>query len=131
LTVTSRMQDVKDHDLPTSTRSHPGPSFKAQRGSKLLRLAGCTILLFFCGLYATQFSTSDFGPQGVSFLLYDADADLCPQVDMLFPEVNGELWKTIGQDMRTEEFKNQAVDWLAGAVRVECVFVYSFGLCFG
>ncbi|KAK7449290.1 hypothetical protein VKT23_013433 [Stygiomarasmius scandens] len=112
------MQDVKNHDLPTSTRSH-GPSFNARRSSKLLRLAGCTILLFFCGLYATQFSTSDFGPQGVSLFLHDADMDLCPQVDMLFPEVSGELWKSIGQDMRTEEFKKQAVDWLAGAVRVE------------
>ncbi|THU98459.1 carboxypeptidase S [Dendrothele bispora CBS 962.96] len=38
---------------------------------------------------------------------------------MLFPKVNVDLWSRIGEDMRTDAFKVQAVDWLAGAVRVE------------
>ncbi|KAA1468874.1 carboxypeptidase S [Dentipellis sp. KUC8613] len=46
------------------------------------------------------------------------DEELCPQVDALYPDNNGELWKSLGDALQTDEFRGRAVDWLGGAVRI-------------
>ncbi|KAH8116277.1 hypothetical protein DFH11DRAFT_1199323 [Phellopilus nigrolimitatus] len=43
---------------------------------------------------------------------------LCPQVEQLLPERNKALWDAVGDQFGTDAFKEKAVDWLGGAVRV-------------
>ncbi|KAG5647466.1 hypothetical protein DXG03_009397 [Asterophora parasitica] len=42
----------------------------------------------------------------------------CAQSDVLIPEKNGDLWRSLSVTFGTEDFKKRAVDWLGGAVRV-------------
>ncbi|KAH8116276.1 carboxypeptidase S [Phellopilus nigrolimitatus] len=43
---------------------------------------------------------------------------LCPQVEQLLPERNKVLWDAVGERFGTDAFKEKAIDWLSGAVRV-------------
>ncbi|KAJ7281792.1 hypothetical protein C8J57DRAFT_1298553 [Mycena rebaudengoi] len=42
----------------------------------------------------------------------------CPQVDVLLPKRDAELWERVGDLIGTDDFKTKAINWLAGAVRV-------------
>lgn len=44
--------------------------------------------------------------------------DLCPQADRLFPEANSELWKNLSSQVSSDSFKEKAIAWLGGAVRI-------------
>lgn len=43
---------------------------------------------------------------------------LCPQADELFPVKNKAVWEAFGKRLVTDEFKNKAIAWLSGAVRI-------------
>ncbi|KAF8998623.1 carboxypeptidase S [Hymenopellis radicata] len=43
---------------------------------------------------------------------------MCPQVGAVYPEKNAELYNAMSNVIGTEAFKDKAIDWLAGAVRV-------------
>ncbi|KAI0820814.1 carboxypeptidase S [Trametes gibbosa] len=48
----------------------------------------------------------------------DASAELCPQAHAVVPKKNGELWTSLGKAFGTDTFKERAVEWLGGAIRV-------------
>ncbi|KAJ4490443.1 hypothetical protein J3R30DRAFT_3279023 [Lentinula aciculospora] len=43
----------------------------------------------------------------------------CPQVEPLIPQINHILWTAIGEEINTNSFKANAIDWLSGAIQVE------------
>ncbi|THH01774.1 hypothetical protein EW145_g6858 [Phellinidium pouzarii] len=43
---------------------------------------------------------------------------LCPQVEQLLPDKNKVLWSELGEQFDSLNFKEKAINWLAGAVRV-------------
>jgi len=45
--------------------------------------------------------------------------NLCTQPSPLFPKAHEELWKELQDGLEKEEFQNKAVEWLAGAVKVQ------------
>ena len=51
---------------------------------------------------------------------YDS-AQTCPQADEVKPSTHAALWRELGEQIGTEEFKLKAVDWLGGAVRIPYV----------
>ena len=42
----------------------------------------------------------------------------CPQADILIPEKNGQVWSELNVKIGSAAFKQTAIDWLAGAVRI-------------
>ncbi|KAH7879032.1 carboxypeptidase S [Lentinula edodes] len=50
---------------------------------------------------------------------------LCSQYDVLVPK--NLLWNTVGEVVGTEEFKDRAVNWLAGAIRIPTESYDDFG----
>jgi hypothetical protein len=60
---------------------------------------------------------------GPGFLLDSAASTegLCPQVPALYPSKNGELFGNVTQLYGTEAYKQRAISWLSGAVRVPYV----------
>ncbi|KAF5336103.1 hypothetical protein D9611_006330 [Ephemerocybe angulata] len=42
----------------------------------------------------------------------------CPQVDALRPSKHQEVWSEVTKEIHTEDFRNQAVQWLSGAVQI-------------
>jgi Gly-Xaa carboxypeptidase len=75
-----------------------------------LRLVGLAAILL---LAASQFAS----PIRHYSQYYQTNTDgPCSQSAVLNP--TNPLWKSIGEIIHTNAFKNRAVDWLAGAVRI-------------
>ncbi|KDR80513.1 hypothetical protein GALMADRAFT_60610 [Galerina marginata CBS 339.88] len=56
---------------------------------------------------------------GYKDLLFgQSSASGCPQVDVVIPEKNLNLWNGLNDKISTPEFQQSAIDWLGGAVRV-------------
>ena len=45
-------------------------------------------------------------------------AKLCPQSSALYPKHHEQVWKSLGHDFEKKTFKEKAVVWLQGAVRI-------------
>ena len=45
-------------------------------------------------------------------------AKLCPQSSALYPKHHEQVWKRLGHDFEEKTFKEKAVVWLQGAVRI-------------
>ncbi|KAI5832984.1 carboxypeptidase S [Schizophyllum commune Tattone D] len=43
---------------------------------------------------------------------------ICPQADVLYPEVNKALWEEVAVELNTESFQNKALDWMRGAIQI-------------
>lgn len=52
------------------------------------------------------------------FVSDNASAPTCPQVDALTPQKNSDLWNELNDKISTSSFKQSAIDWLGGAVRI-------------
>ena len=53
------------------------------------------------------------------FLSYNrSPIQLCPQAEELLPLENRDVWNELGQTFKSPEFRQRAVDYLGGAVRV-------------
>ena len=50
-----------------------------------------------------------------------SSSDICPQADVLFPVRNKAVWDAFGSQLDTDDFKDKAIEWLGGAVRVKYV----------
>lgn len=44
--------------------------------------------------------------------------ELCPQTKALVPSKHKELWEMVGASYDSPEFKDKAVEWLGGAVKI-------------
>ncbi|KAF5375364.1 hypothetical protein D9615_008006 [Tricholomella constricta] len=90
----------------------PSPPARQPKRNTLARklLVSLGILLY--GAYVwncTQAIRSKPVAEGVS---------RCAQSDVLVPEKNGVLWRSLGATFGTGKFKAKAIDWLGGAVRI-------------
>lgn len=47
-----------------------------------------------------------------------AKEELCPQAEPLVPSKHKGLWDSVGSSYDSPEFKDKAVEWLGGAVRI-------------
>ena len=52
-------------------------------------------------------------------IAYHASDSACPQVDVLVPSQNYELWTTLGDNISTDKVKDRAIAWLSGAIQVK------------
>ncbi|KAJ8521566.1 hypothetical protein ONZ45_g1729 [Pleurotus djamor] len=77
---------------------------------------GLCTLLFFAGYVLVS-----HGPVHLDRLFLRKpghDSSQCYQASELIPATNAEVWTGMGSTIDTEAFKTQAINWLAGAVRV-------------
>lgn len=51
-------------------------------------------------------------------LNHRATAKLCPQSSALYPQHHEQIWMSLGHDFKENTFKERAVAWLQGAVRI-------------
>lgn len=47
-----------------------------------------------------------------------SNAQICPQVEPLYPTKHAELWTSLGDTFGSSAFKDRAIGWLSGAVQV-------------
>jgi hypothetical protein len=82
-------------------------------GLLALLTAVLTSALRFVGLPSSSaFFLSSIG------LDHRATAKLCPQSSALYPKHHEEVWTNLGNDFKEKAFKEKAVAWLQGAVRI-------------
>ncbi|KAK0194169.1 hypothetical protein F5146DRAFT_423415 [Armillaria mellea] len=68
-------------------------------------------------------SLSLFRHRGLVYICGRNDVSLltapgCPQVDVLVPKKNANIWQTAGQTIATQEFKLRAASLLGGAIQI-------------
>ena len=97
--------------LPSSNPS-PNPAPKCQRQKNKHIWIGVVIYCFivFRATYLHFWHATDKAP--------GTPSNNCPQSDVLTPEENGEIWTELNEKIGSAAFKQNAIDWLAGAVRI-------------
>ena len=101
--------------LPSSLPGQP-----AQRTSKARRWITLGAIVAAAVLYLGSpfVSHSASTPACISRFLPSHQESLCPQVEALYPVKNEEIWNTLHSEINKDSFKEQAISWLGGAVRV-------------
>ena len=51
-----------------------------------------------------------------------APSDLCAQATAITPKKHVLIWESLLKEATTEEYKEKAVEWLSGAIQIECVY---------
>jgi Gly-Xaa carboxypeptidase len=98
--------------LPTTVTHLGGRATPWSRLLTLLSFASLAALWGTFHIYTGPF-TGTLGGKGT----HASDA-LCPQVDQLMPVKHADLYEQLGSLIGTESYKQRAIDWLAGAVRI-------------
>lgn len=96
--------------LPSSNPSPtptPAPESQQRKNKNVWILLIC--FLVFRATYSHFWHAFDTAPP---------PSNNCPQADVLIPEKNGEIWTELNDKIRSAAFKQTAIDWLAGAVRI-------------
>ncbi|KAF8826014.1 hypothetical protein HHX47_DHR6000627 [Lentinula edodes] len=98
-------------------------------GKKVFRSIVLCIVLLIAVLSTNVFTWSSPINYCKAFLLSNlnkyGNEQLCSQYDVLVPK--NLLWNTVGEVVGTEEFKDRAVNWLAGAIRIPTESYDDFG----
>jgi Gly-Xaa carboxypeptidase len=104
------MEEKENSILPSSTPSSTPPPKSHQRKNKNVWVE--VVIICFLVFRATYhfWNATDKTPRTPS--------DNCPQADVLIPEKNGEIWTELNNKIGSAAFKQTAIDWLAGAVRI-------------
>jgi len=99
----------KESILPSNSTNQllPSDTKKAKVNCKKL----CLGLGVYCAL-RVLYANRDW------FNATDYSAPACPQVNAVTPQKNADLWNTLNDRISTPEFKESAINWLGGAVRV-------------
>ena len=97
--------------LPSSNPS-PTPAPKSQRRKNKNVWIGVVIIcvLVFRATYLRFWHATDKAPR--------IPSNNCPQADVLIPEKNGEIWTELKEKIGSAAFRQTAIDWLAGAIRI-------------
>lgn len=95
----------------------PANGAKPKRSQSKLKLLGVVLLSI---IWASLFL---FRRRGVVHIRGRNDVSLlvshgCPQVDVVVPEKNANIWKTAGQTIATQEFKLRAASLLSGSIQI-------------
>lgn len=93
--------------LPTTALIAPAPITRRTRYWKLLTFVSLSLLVR--AAYNLHHKTA---------VANDYREPTCPQVDVLTPTENADLWKALNDKIGTAQFKADAVSWLSGAVQV-------------
>ncbi|GAW04802.1 carboxypeptidase S [Lentinula edodes] len=118
-----------DKDVPRSTPTSPVSPLAY--GKKVFRSIVLCIVLLIAVLSTNVFKFTWSSPINYcnAFLLSNlnkyGNEQLCSQYDVLVPK--NLLWNTVGEVVGTEEFKDRAVNWLAGAIRIPTESYDDFG----
>lgn len=94
--------------------SNPSPTLapKSQQRKNNFFGIGAVIICFlvFRATYLHFWHATDKAPRTPS--------NYCPQANVLIPKKNGEIWTELNDRIDSAAFKQTAIDWLAGAVRI-------------
>ncbi|KAK0205146.1 hypothetical protein DFS33DRAFT_1427674 [Desarmillaria ectypa] len=96
----------------------PTDGLKPKRSQFKLKLLGVAFLSI---IWASLSFSRRYGIHVYIFGWNDADlltSPGCPQVDVLVPDKNVDIWKAVGKAITTEEFKLRAASLLGGAVQI-------------
>lgn len=94
--------------LPSSNLSPTPAPTKSQRRKHIVWVQVAIIcFIVFRSTYLYFCHATDKGP-----------SNNCPQADVLMPEKNGEIWTKLNDRIGSATFKQTAIDWLAGAIRI-------------
>ncbi|KAH6916052.1 Gly-X carboxypeptidase [Coprinopsis sp. MPI-PUGE-AT-0042] len=105
--------------LPTGSGIHSGNT-RHKRCSTRLRVIGAFLAVATTLALAYNFDCPGMKNLKPSSGIESGKQEGCPQVDVLEPSKYGDVWATLSKDIgKSNEFRQQAVDWLAGAVRVK------------
>ena len=107
--MSSSMEKKEKGILPSSNPSSTPPSKSHQRKNKNFWI-GVVIICFLVFRAYHVWNATGKTPRTPS--------DNCPQADVLIPEKNGEIWTELNDKIGSAAFKQTAIDWLAGAVRI-------------
>ncbi|THH12982.1 hypothetical protein EW146_g7187 [Bondarzewia mesenterica] len=121
--IMAPLKDIEKEAILPSTIPTQVVSAPPKRRSKWAHFAGLVLCSLIILHPAVGILRSHLRP-----VFGDAGAELCPQVEALYPSKNAELFKSLGETLGTEEFKGRAVEWLGGAVRVPCALLVYFTL---
>lgn len=100
--------EKKENIVQSSNLSDPTQSPKSQRHNKLWLVLVCFIV--FRSVYIHLWNPTH--------KLSRTPSNNCPQADILIPEKNGKFWSELNVKIGSAAFKQTAIDWLAGAVRI-------------
>jgi hypothetical protein len=107
----SSLQEKSDL-LPTvATRKARSPSWS----SHLLAFISLAALWGTAHLYAGR-SRNHRTPRAINH-----GDPLCPQTDSLKPIKNADLYRQVGSLVETDDYKQRAIAWLSGAVKIPLV----------
>lgn len=111
----------KEGILPSSNPSPtPVPSSK-QRSKVWLKLVVCLFVSRFAVLHFWHLASDQFGFISFWNLSNRSPPNNCPQAGALIPEKNGKVWIDLNDKIGSAAFKQTAIDWLAGAIRIPWV----------
>ncbi|KAF9530344.1 carboxypeptidase S [Crepidotus variabilis] len=112
------------HIEPSGRRLHHWPRAPLAWRSKLLALvamcAGYALLEGLSSVAPTSKDTESWIPlkDVIDMEYLVGNKSFCPQVDPLVPEQNKALWRSLEGYFGGDPFKQKAINWLGGAVRV-------------
>ncbi len=106
--------------LPPVTATNPISARKRLTAAVRIRIVLLTfVAAVFLHIYARGCDLSFRGAVcDWNYAGRSAKEELCPQVDPLVPSKHKGLWDDVGASFDSLEFKDKAVAWLGGAVRI-------------
>ena len=105
----SSIEKKGDSVLPSSNPS-PTPAPKLQQRKNVWIQVAIICFIVFRSTYLYFWHATDKASWTPS--------NNCPQADVLIPEKNGEIWSELNDKIGSAAFKQTAIDWLTGAVRI-------------
>jgi Gly-Xaa carboxypeptidase len=104
--------EKKEKGILPSSNPSPTPAPKSQQRKNKNEWIAVVMICFLVSrtIYLHFWHATDNAPRTPS--------NNCPQADALIPEKNGEIWIELNDKIGSAAFKQTAIDWLAGAVRI-------------
>ncbi|KIY52185.1 carboxypeptidase S [Fistulina hepatica ATCC 64428] len=109
------VQDKQQVILPSHARDVVLVQLQEKRSRHRRAFRICTTVVL--AIFASVFVFTD-GLGGLDIVSFEFNEAVCPQADVLTPQVHSELWESFGAMLGTEAFKARAIDWLANAVKI-------------
>ncbi len=116
----SRTPSMKEASLPQPVHVAPSSKPVSRRRALYALLLAIPCFLFVYASPKINLPSCRLGSRKSN------KAEMCLQVGAVYPEKNAELYNEMSNVIGTERFKDKAIDWLAGAVRVPYVYRLRF-----
>ena len=106
----------KEKAIVPSSNPSPNPVPKSQRQKSKRIWIGVVIFCFIVFRVTTYLHFWHATDKA-----FGTPSNNCPQANVLTPEENGKIWTELNEKIGSAAFKQIAIDWLAGAVRIPWV----------